>query len=79
MNKLCCCGDNELPDVSVNVNCACCKSRIEEHEAKDSTDFNITQEKAEAEDPTCSCCCFVWKHHAKSNRKKKSSRNGTEA
>lgn len=75
MNKLCCCSDSELPEISVNVTCACCESRVEEKEGKDSPDFNITEaplaEEEEKDDKVC--CCFRRKRHAKAKKKSKQS------
>ena len=43
MNKLCCCVEPELPDISVSVNCACCESRVQERKAKDVTDLTTSE------------------------------------
>ena len=79
MDKLCCCLEPDLPDISVNVTCACCESRVEEHSVKDVTDSVDGEEKLEKvdekEDKVC-CCCFRRKRHAKSKNDKKSSHNG---
>ena len=77
MDKLCCCLEPDIPDISVNVNCACCESRLEERTIKDSTDLNMSanetnsmrEEKEEDKDETSTCCCcFRRKRHAKSKK-----------
>lgn len=90
MNKLCCCTDNELPDVSVNVTCACCESRVQERKTKDSPDLDMTEndvneqdkklevENEENEYKTCCCCCFRRKRHAKKKKKKNISHHGSK-
>ena len=82
MNKLCpcCCDDNDLPDITVNVTCACCESRVEEHSATDMPDSDTQKEEEtleqkveEQEDAGSYCCCFGRrrKRHAKSNKKRR--------
>lgn len=70
MNKLCCCSDSELPDISVNVTCACCESHVEEKEGKDSPDLNVVEATLEEVEEDKVCCCFHRKRHAKAKKKK---------
>ena len=77
MDKLCCCcADHSLPDISINFNCACCKSRLEERVMKDTVDLDTAEAKAasekesDTEEDTC-CCCFRPKHHAKSKNEER--------
>ena len=87
MNKFCCCADPELPNLSFNVTCVCCQSKVDERHVKDSTDldvegiehrakdfanFNVDKEDREEH----FCCCFRMrrKRHAKAginNKKQK--------
>ena len=83
MNKFCCCcSEPDLPDISVNVTCACCESRVEEHSAKDEVDLDITTAKTEDELPEeeedTVCCCFRRKRHANSKKRKKQLRDGSK-
>lgn len=81
MDKLCCCNDQSLPDISINFNCACCESRLEERVMKDTVDLDtvkaeVVSEKKEiesdTEEDTC-CCCFRPKRHAKSKNRDRQS------
>ena len=82
MDKLCCCLESDLPDISVNVNCACCESRVEERVAKDTTDSDMPPKetdrmrKEDDKDETSTCCCFRRKRHAKSKNEKERVCNG---
>ena len=86
MNKLCCCTEPELPDISVNVTCACFESHVEQVSAKDSPDLDITKEEEETaqkaeeeeEDSIC-CCCFRRKRHANARKKKCQPSDGSKA
>ena len=79
MDKVCCCccPEPDLPDISVNVTCACCESHVEESNAKDSPDFTIEEqpketgeeEEEEAEEDSV-CCCFQRKRHANVKKRK---------
>lgn len=77
MDKLCCCLEQDLPDISVNVTCACCDSRVEEKNVNEGTDLDLNEkeeakkENMEEENTTC-CCCFRRKRHAKLKKKKTS-------
>lgn len=88
MDKICCCLEHDLPDISFNVTCACCDSHVQEQNVQDVTDFDLSdeeeqkkeveKEKVDEEDTTC-CCCFRRKRHAKPKKGKKKkflSRNG---
>ena len=77
MSKLCCCTEPELPDISINVNCVCCESRMEEQATRDVTDGS-ENERDEAEDET-TCCCFRRKRHAKSKKVEMKPTDGREA
>ena len=76
MDKLCCCCEPDIPNISVQlINTPCCESHIEEREAQVEPDLNMSIEEEEGreqkeEDETC-CCCFRIKRHAKSKRKKR--------
>lgn len=89
MSKFCCCPEPDLPDISLRFTCACCESRIEDH---DEPDCNVTEaEKTKREegllleDKYCIgdgifCCCFRRKRHANSKRKKQGvPHDGSEA
>ena len=78
MNKLCCCADPDVPDISLTVTCACCESRVQQRKTNDSPDLDIAEmnEKKEVQDEekkeeeeeekyTVCCCCFRRKRHAK--------------
>ncbi len=90
MDKLCCCCDPDLPNITVRLKCtcACCKGHVEENEVdgQDTPDCAMTveeskkveEEEEEGKDTTC-CCCFRRKRHAKSKRKKCHSRDGAKA
>ena len=75
MDKLCCCTDSEFPTFSLHVTCACCQSKVDEHDAKDSTDFDMSSiekevkeiEKDMEEKVTC-CFKICRKRHAKTQR-----------
>ena len=70
MNKFCCCADPELPNLSFNVTCACCQSKVDEHTAKDTPDFNV--DEIDGREDQISCCFRLCrKRHAKSRRDKK--------
>ena len=90
MNKLCCCVEPELPDISVSFNCACCDSRVERR--TDAPDFDMAvketseylqedkdqkkKEEEEEEEEITYCCCFQRKRHAKSKKAKKKRHDG---
>ena len=91
MNKLCCCAEPELPDISVSFNCACCDSRVERR--TDIHDFDMAvketsdhlqeqqqddeeEKKDEEDDEITYCCCFPRKRHAKSKKSKKKRHDG---
>lgn len=79
MNKLCCCIEQDVPDISLNFTCACCESRVQQQrKADDSTDLETVdkedqvKKKKEDEDEekyTVCCCCFRRKRHAKEKKK----------
>ena len=87
MNKLCCCADPDVPDISLTVTCACCESRVQQRKTNDSPDLDIVEmkekkevqdeEKKEEEKYTVCCCCFRRKRHAKEKKKKKRTCNGS--
>jgi len=92
MNKLCCCIEQDVPDISLNFTCACCESRVQQRKTNDSTDLETSdkkvkievEEKKEHEDEdgdeekrTVCCCCFARKRHAKDKMKKKRPRDGS--
>lgn len=81
MKKFCCC-EPEVPDVTVNIKCACCKGNVEETTVKDSTDLNADEQpetiQENKEDDTI-CCCFRRKRHAKLKRAKEHVHDGTQA
>ena len=76
MNKLCCCIEPDIPNISFSfrVACACCKGSVEEY---DEPDTNVTElekikrEGVEEEKEDTCCCCFRRKRHAKSKNKNK--------
>jgi hypothetical protein len=80
MNKLCCCAEPELPDVTLNITCACCKSRVQRRKGQDEIDLDTVkeiakeeiakEEIAKEEEDESICCCFRRKHHAKRNKDK---------
>ena len=89
MNKLCCCVEPELPDISVSFNCACCDSRVERR--TDAPDFDMAvketseylqedkdqkKKEEEEEEEITYCCCFQRKRHAKSKKAKKKRHDG---
>ena len=82
MNKLCCCADPELPDITVSFNCACCESRVERR--TDTTDLEMPvpetckeeKEMAKEDEVTTCCCCFRRKRHAKSKEVGKERQDG---
>ena len=87
MNKLCCCAEPELPDITVSFNCACCDSRVERRTNKDTTDLEMpVQETADKEEKkideedkvTTCCCCFRRTRHAKSRECGKKTHDGGE-
>jgi hypothetical protein len=82
MDKICCCAESSLPDITVNVKCACCESHVEDHQAKDSPDFNVIRGEEESEkrdeDETI-CCCFRRKRHANAKKKKNEAHDGEKA
>ena len=79
MSKFCCCPDPELPDITVNVTCACCESQIDDHQVNDSSSLDISEEQPEKEEDTICCCCFKRKRHAKLKKKKGESQDGSRA
>ena len=71
-SKLCCCSEPDLPDISVNVTCACCESHVEERDVTDSleiTEAPMAKEEDVQEDAIY-CCCFRRKRHANVKKKK---------
>lgn len=79
MNKLCCC-EPELPEISVNVTCACCDSHVEEHARKDETDSSISEEPQVEENVDTVCCgCFKRTRQAKLKKKNKKCENGASS
>ena len=88
MDKLCCCCEPDVPNITVQFNCACCKSHVEEREVKDEVDLNKAdmkslkeEEEEEEEESITTCCCFRRKRHAKPKKRKRQSseRDGAEA
>jgi hypothetical protein len=49
MDKLCCCAEPELPDFTLNITCACCKSRVQRRKGQDEIDFDTVKEIAKEE------------------------------
>ena len=81
MNKLCCCADPELPVISVNVACACCKSNVEEHDVMDSPPLPPPNDDDGLDKKGCRdlfCCCIHRKRHAKSKKRKNHSQDGSK-
>ena len=74
MNKLCCCADAELPDVTVKITCPCCESHMEDREEDETDSPNdqckpVREKQKEQEEETTRCCCFRRKRHAKLKKK----------
>ena len=67
MHKVCgCCAEPELPNISFNVTCVCCKSKVDEFNVKDVRKVDEVDGKEEQ----VSCCCFRIrrKRHAKAQK-----------
>ena len=82
MHKFCCCADSEVPNITFNVSCACCRSNVDERTAKDTTDCNV--DEIDGSDDQISCCFRMCrKRHAKAGRDKKNTdikpSDGTDA
>jgi hypothetical protein len=76
MNKLCCCAESEVPDFTLNITCACCKSRVQRRKGQDEIDAAV--QEIEEEEKTF-CCCLRRKNHAKKRKDKTShSHHGAE-
>ena len=70
MNKLCCCTDPELPNLTFKVTCVCCQSKVDDRRGKDSPDFNADEIDGNEEQASC-CFPLRRKCHAKVEGKKK--------
>ena len=85
MNKICSCADPDIPDISLNVTCACCESRVQQRKTnelpdldkEETKDLQKVEKEEEEEKYTVCCCCFRRKRHAKDKKKKNRTRNGS--